>query len=271
MRRAIRSGRDAARRGPLSKSSAAAPRNQAVPVVAGLEAELAALEQLSLDDLRLRWRNRWGRLAPALLSRGLLVRLMAYRLQEQAFGDLDGKTTRLLDRLAGDAVAKSSSGASSANGESEDAKVVAADAASGRQRSEPLILKPGALITREWKCRIERAMVVKDGFAWNGETYGSLSAVAFAITGTKWNGHRFFGVRPQDRIASPAIDKDLKRGKIAIQASAPMRTSGEGSHRSSRTGRHSKGDNVDVCDVDVEDGVAANREGPEERASEAVS
>ena len=91
MRRAIRSGRDAARRGPLSKSSAAAPRNEAIPVVAGLEAELAALEQLSLDELRLRWRNRWGRLAPALLSRGLLVRLMAYRLQSEAFGDLDGR------------------------------------------------------------------------------------------------------------------------------------------------------------------------------------
>ena len=100
MRRAIRSGRDAARRGPLSKSSAAAPRNEAIPVVAGLETELAALEQLSLDELRLRWRNRWGRLAPAFLSRGLLSRLMAYRLQAEAFGDLDGRTVRLFDRLA---------------------------------------------------------------------------------------------------------------------------------------------------------------------------
>ena len=176
----------------------------------------------------------------------------------------------MLDRLADEEVARSRSGASLAHGEGEGANAVASPAAPVRQRSEPLILKPGALITREWKSRIERVMVVKDGFAWNGETYGSLSAVAFAITGTKWNGHRFFGVRPQDRIASPAIDKDLKRGKIAIQASAPMRTSGEGSHRSSRTGRHSKGDDVDVCDVDVEDGVAANREGSEERASEAV-
>ena len=114
-------------------------------------------------------------------------------------------------------------------------------------------------------------MVVKDGFAWSGETYGSLSAVAFAITGTKWNGHRFFGVRPQDRIASPAIDKDLKRGKIAIQASAPMRTSGEGSHRSSRTGQHSEGEEVDVWEVAAEDRVAANHEGPEKRTSEAVS
>ena len=83
MRRAIRSGRDAARRGPLSKSSAAAPRNEAIPVVAGLETELAALEQLSLDELRLRWRNRWGRLAPALLSRGLLVRLMAFAFRRR--------------------------------------------------------------------------------------------------------------------------------------------------------------------------------------------
>ena len=56
----------------------------------------------------------------------------------------------------------------------------------------PLVLKPGALLTREWQGRIERVMALEEGFAWNGKTYASLSAVAFAITGVKWNGHRFF-------------------------------------------------------------------------------
>ena len=56
----------------------------------------------------------------------------------------------------------------------------------------PLVLKPGALLTREWQGRIERVMALDEGFAWNGKTYASLSAVAFAITGVKWNGHRFF-------------------------------------------------------------------------------
>ena len=75
-----------------------------VPLTAvGLQAELAELERLSLDELRLRWRNHWGRLAPAHISRGLLHRVMAYRLQAEAFGDLDRKTIRMLDRLADDA------------------------------------------------------------------------------------------------------------------------------------------------------------------------
>jgi len=55
-------------------------------------------------------------------------------------------------------------------------------------------LKPGALLVREWKGRLQHAMVLEEGFAWQGTTYGSLSQVAKAITGTNWNGHRFFGL-----------------------------------------------------------------------------
>jgi len=56
-------------------------------------------------------------------------------------------------------------------------------------------LRAGALLAREWKGRLEHVMVLDQGFAWNGETYGSLSQVAKAMTGTSWNGHRFFGLR----------------------------------------------------------------------------
>jgi Protein of unknown function (DUF2924) len=56
------------------------------------------------------------------------------------------------------------------------------------------------LLIREWRGRLERVTVVDDGFVWNGTTYASLSAVAFAITGTKWNGHRFFGLRRRDNV-----------------------------------------------------------------------
>ena len=56
-------------------------------------------------------------------------------------------------------------------------------------------LKPGALLAREWKGKLERVTVLDDGFAWNGKTYRSLSQVAKAMTGTSWNGHRFFGLR----------------------------------------------------------------------------
>jgi hypothetical protein len=55
-------------------------------------------------------------------------------------------------------------------------------------------LKPGTLVTREWDGHLQRVIVLADGFSWNGKTYPSLSKVAFAITGSRWNGPRFFGL-----------------------------------------------------------------------------
>jgi hypothetical protein len=153
-----------------------------------IDAELQALERLGVDELRLQWRNRWGRLAPAHLSRALLFRAMAYRIQAEAFGDLDRQIARRLDRLAQEAEARTTGGAGVVDGSHPPArsrsKAIGLDS--------PLVLKPGALLTREWQGRIERVIALDEGFAWNGKTYASLSAVAFAITGTKWNGHRFF-------------------------------------------------------------------------------
>src|SRR5207253_10331728 len=62
-------------------------------------------------------------------------------------------------------------------------------------------LTPGTVLVRDWDRKSQRVMVMADGFAWNGKTYDSLSKVAFAITGTRWNGPRFFGLRDKD---SPA-------------------------------------------------------------------
>lgn len=63
-------------------------------------------------------------------------------------------------------------------------------------------LTPGTVLVREWDRQSQRVMVMSDGFAWNGQTYDSLSKVAFAITGTNWNGPRFFGLRgKEDRLA----------------------------------------------------------------------
>jgi Protein of unknown function (DUF2924) len=161
-----------------------------------LEIEIVEIQHLSLEDLRIRWRNLTGRLAPRYLSRTLLARIMAYRVQAQSFGDLDRNTARVLERWGKEAGRQRSvqpamqieTGASDAVATTTERRV-----------SAPLVLKPGTLLTREWQGRMETAMVVADGFAWNGEMFESLSAVAPAITGTKWNGHRFFGVRPRDR------------------------------------------------------------------------
>jgi hypothetical protein len=62
--------------------------------------------------------------------------------------------------------------------------------------------KVGALLVREWNGRLERVMILEEGFAWNGQTFGSLSQIAKAMTGTTWNGHRFFGLR-QGKTAQP--------------------------------------------------------------------
>ena len=63
------------------------------------------------------------------------------------------------------------------------------------RRAEGVGLKAGALLVREWNGRLERVMILEEGFAWNGQTFGSLSQIAKAMTGTNWNGHRFFGLR----------------------------------------------------------------------------
>ena len=63
-------------------------------------------------------------------------------------------------------------------------------------------LTPGTLLVREWDHKSHRVMVLADGFAWNGQSYDSLSKVAFAITGTRWNGPRFFGLRDKQAPAT---------------------------------------------------------------------
>src|SRR6516165_7696184 len=130
-------------RPPLPEAAAGSGRAVVPPTATGLETELAELERLSVDDLRLRWRNNWGRLAPAHLSRGLLFRIMAYRLQAEAFGDLDRKTVRMLERLADDAADKSGANGSAATGSRERAE---SKLSSARATYEPLILKPGTVL-----------------------------------------------------------------------------------------------------------------------------
>ena len=125
--------------------------------------------------------------APDHLPRHLLFAIIAYRIQADRFGDLDHETRQLLDRTG----AKESGAAMSARLVNFDQK-----------RTE---LSPGTVLVREWDRQAQRVMVMSDGFAWNGQTYVSLSKVAFAITGTKWNGPRFFGLRDKnDRSATEA-------------------------------------------------------------------
>ena len=78
-------------------------------------------------------------------------------------------------------------------------------------------LKAGALLVREWNGKLERVMILEDSFAWNGQTFSSLSQIAKAMTGTNWNGHRFFGLR-QGKIA--VADEASERRKRRVGAAA---------------------------------------------------
>ena len=145
-----------------------------------IESEIAHLRGLDLKGLRARWQTVFRRQAPAHLTRHLLFAVIAYRLQADRFGDLDHATLQVLDQT----VAKEEGPAMSARLASFDQKRIE--------------LSPGTVLVREWDRQSQRVMVKADGFAWNGQTYDSLSKVAFAITGTRWSGPRFFGLRDKE-------------------------------------------------------------------------
>lgn len=128
---------------------------------AELEAELFKLGQMKLTELRTYWSARWG-FPPRLRSVTLLRHLIAWRLQVAVYGGLDPGTKALLRR----------------NGPF-------------RRPAPP----SGSVLTREHRGVLHRVEVTDDGFEYAGATYGNLSAVAKAITGTHWNGPAFFGLR----------------------------------------------------------------------------
>lgn len=133
-----------------------------------IEAEIDRIRSLGLDALRARWRATFGAAPPKGLTKDLIARMIAYRIQEEAFGGLDRSTVRLLDGLA--------------RGQKS--------ATEFKRR-----LKTGTVLVREYQGERHTVTVVSDGFVWREATYSSLSTIARAITGTTWNGPRFFGLR----------------------------------------------------------------------------
>lgn len=154
------------------------PENaQPKPRQLSLNDEIAHLRDLDLKGLRTRWRGVFQDSPPEHLPRHLLIGMLAYRMQAQSYGDLDLATAKLLKKIG-------------SGGAQVNAVGLAAEHLQRRAG-----LKPGTILMREWSGRPHRVMVVDTGFTWNGKTYDSLSKIAFAITGTKWNGPRFFGLR----------------------------------------------------------------------------
>ena len=133
-----------------------------------IEAEIDRIWSLGLDALRAEWRATFGALPPSGLSKDIIGRMIAYRMQEEAFGGLGRNTRKHLDSLA--------------RGERH--------AAARLNRR----LKPGTALIREYQGERHTVTVVPGGFVWQGTTYPSLSTIARAITGTSWNGPRFFNI-----------------------------------------------------------------------------
>lgn len=130
---------------------------------ASIEDEVGALARLDLEELRSAWRERFGP-PPPLRSVELLALCLAWRIQAQALGGLDTKTRKDLART-------------------------------GAVQTEGLELGIGTRLQRNWKGQSVEVVIEEQGFRWDGRLFSSLSAVATAIAGTRWNGPRFFGLR----------------------------------------------------------------------------
>ena len=137
-----------------------------------VEAELERLPKMPIANLRNRYRALFRADPPKAFGPDLLRRSIAHRIQERAYGGLSREHQRLLDQLVRAARAKP-------NGRLE----------------LPRRIKPGSELVRTWKRRTYRVVVLEKGFAWEGRTFSGLSEIATEITGTNWNGPRFFGLR----------------------------------------------------------------------------
>jgi Protein of unknown function (DUF2924) len=185
--------RTRANSGQGGKRPVAATPEASLPLDASVLSIVANLEGLDLNGLRRQWRAHLGGEAPDHLPRWLLMRVLAHRLQADVFGRLDTSIQRMLR----------------CNKERDAATAFDRRAP---QTCEGLGLKAGALLVREWKGRLERVMILEEGFAWNGQTFGSLSQIAKVITETTWNGHRFFGLR-QGKTPAAEVGADRRKSR----------------------------------------------------------
>jgi Protein of unknown function (DUF2924) len=138
---------------------------------AALAAEIASLSELGTDELRECWKAICGKAPSREIGRSFLTRAIAYRLQERVFGGLKPSTCRLLARNV-------------------------EEGAPGTLSNRPSrMAQTGTILIREWRGTAHRVTILDDGVSFNGKRYRSLSEVAREITGSRWSGPRFFGLR----------------------------------------------------------------------------
>jgi len=171
-----------------------------------LEPALARIAEMTIDELKEVWRLKAKDAPPPALSKDLLARLLAHRLQEDVLGGLDPRLRKalLLAGTGGKAPARR--------------------------------IKVGSVVVRQYQGKLHEVLVVPDGFCWQGQTYPSLSTIARKITGVSWNGPRFFGLRggaaEADSSANDAAEVSLQqssRGAARPRGSIVARAKRSGS------------------------------------------
>ena len=133
------------------------------------------LGKLSRAELRVLWEREFSEKVPATLGRDILALGISYARQERRHGGLAKPVAKELDRLL--------------------ARVLRDDEPGVPKPATTTLPRTGTILVREWRGTTHQVTVVDDSFIWNGTTYRSLSSIARAITGTNWNGPRFFGMR----------------------------------------------------------------------------
>ena len=146
-------------------------------------AKLRTLAEAAYAELLEEWRRLFRAQPPKRIGRELLILGVAWKIQERAYGGHRPATKRRLTDLA---------------------RTVERDGDVTRDRIAHL--KPGAKLVREWRSQTYTVIILEDGFEWRGKNWRSLSAIAQAITGTKWSGPRFFALAPSAK--SPAQSRD---------------------------------------------------------------
>ena len=176
-----------------------------------IEAEIAHVRSLGLDELHTLWRLTFRSAPPPAFTKDLMARFLCWDIQEQAFGGVDPETAKHLDGLA------------QGNKPGKD---------------RPRRLKPGTVLLREYQGERHTVTVVANGYVWHETTYASLSTIARAITGTSWNGPRFFGLRSGGEPTA-SMDKtnvsSAPENKRRLIRAAKSQTAGTAQHPGDRS------------------------------------
>lgn len=203
-----------------------------VPEADAILTEIASLQTLSHAELKQRWQDVFGTSVPHNMSKRLLIHALAYDLQGQVHGGLKKPVKQMLadaiaamhqrgavrycptnpqtDRVSCDANADLSPLLYPQN-TSASHNFIAVDSQpqSSMRPLPPVVLSPGTRLMREWRGVVHVVDRTAEGFMWSGKIYGSLSAIARAITGVRWNGLAFFGLRKRQVSRQPSPDKTL--------------------------------------------------------------